>query len=119
MTPTTIGLLLLAAGASHRLGGEPKQLLLYEGESLVRRAARTALASQCRPVVVITGAHRERVGAEVAGWTLEIVFNEQWGMRMASSMRTGMGTSLRTPRLAAWSSCSAISRALTRRSSIS
>jgi molybdenum cofactor cytidylyltransferase len=90
VTTPTIGLLLLAAGASHRLGGEPKQLLSYRGESLLRRAARTALASQCRPVVVITGAHRERVEAEVADLPLEIAFNKQWETGMASSIRAGM-----------------------------
>lgn len=88
-TPT-VGLLLLAAGASRRLGGEPKQLLSYEGESLLRRAARTALTSLCRPVVVVTGAHRERVENEVADLPLEIVVNEQWATGMAASIRTGM-----------------------------
>lgn len=50
-----IGLLLLAAGTSARLG-EPKQLLRYEGQSLLRRAAQTALATACRPTVVVLGA---------------------------------------------------------------
>ncbi len=89
ITPT-VGLLLLAAGASHRLGGEPKQLLNYEGESLLRRAARTALASGCRPIIVATGAHRERVEAEIADLPVEIVFNEAWTAGMASSIRAGM-----------------------------
>jgi molybdenum cofactor cytidylyltransferase len=89
-TTTTIGLLLLDAGASHRLGGEPKQLLSHGGESLLRRAARTALASQCRPVVVVTGAHRDRVEAEIADLPLAVAFNEQWATGMASSIRTGM-----------------------------
>lgn len=89
-TTPTVGLLLLAAGASRRLGGEPKQLLTYKGESLVRRAARTTLASVCRPVVVVTGAHHERVESEIADLPLEIAFNEQWATGMASSIRAGM-----------------------------
>ena len=87
-TPT-VGLLLLAAGASRRLG-TPKQLLSYKGESLLRRAARTALASLCRPVVVVTGAHRESVESEIADLPLEIVFNEEWAMGMGASIRAGM-----------------------------
>lgn len=75
-TTLSVGLLLLAAGASRRLGGEPKQLLNYEGENLLRRAARTALASGCRPIIVVTGAHRERIEAEIADLPVEIVFNE-------------------------------------------
>ena len=86
---STVGLLLLAAGASRRLGA-PKQLLAYKGESLLRRAARTALASLCRPVVVVTGAHRERVESKVADLPLEIVFNEEWAMGMGASIRAGM-----------------------------
>ena len=89
ITPT-VGLLLLAAGTSNRLGGEPKQLLKYEGESLLRHAARTAHASGCRPIIVVTGAHRERVEAEIADLPVKIVFNEAWATGMASSIRAGM-----------------------------
>lgn len=88
-TPT-IGLLLLAAGASRRMQGEPKQLLSYKGESLLRRAANTALASVCRPVVVVLGAHLERMESEIADLPLESVFNEEWKAGMASSIRAGM-----------------------------
>lgn len=84
-----IGLLLLAAGGSRRLG-EPKQLLVYEGETLLRRAARTALASLCHPVVVVLGAHAERMQAEVKDMPLETVVNETWPNGMASSIRAGM-----------------------------
>jgi molybdenum cofactor cytidylyltransferase len=87
-TPT-VGLLLLAAGASSRLG-VPKQLLAYEGESLLRRAANAALASLCRPVIVVLGAHRERIESEVADLPLEIVMNEQWAAGMGVSIRAGM-----------------------------
>lgn len=86
---STVGLLLLAAGASRRLGA-PKQLLAYKGESLLRRAARTALASLCRPVIVVLGAHRESVESEIADLPLEIVFNEEWAMGMGASIRAGM-----------------------------
>jgi molybdenum cofactor cytidylyltransferase len=86
---STVGLLLLAAGASRRLGA-PKQLLSYKGESLLRRAARTALASLCRPVIVVLGAHRESVESEIADLPLEIVFNEEWAMGMGASIRAGM-----------------------------
>ena len=55
MTP----LIVLAAGASSRLG-RPKQLLMFEGEPLIRRAARIALEAGGGPVVVMLGnAERE------------------------------------------------------------
>lgn len=87
---TSVGLILLAAGASRRLVGQSKQLLIYEDETLVRRAAKTALASLCRPVIVVTGANREKVEAEIADLPLEIVFNEDWETGMASSICTGI-----------------------------
>ncbi len=86
---STVGLLLLAAGASRRLGA-PKQLLSYQGESLLRRAARAALASVCRPVIVVIGAHHERVAGEIADLPLEIVVNGQWASGIAASIRAGM-----------------------------
>jgi molybdenum cofactor cytidylyltransferase len=88
LTPT-LGLLLLAAGASSRLGA-PKQLLNYEGQSLLRRAANAALASVCRPVVVVLGAHRKRVECEITDLPLDIVINEQWASGMAASIRAGL-----------------------------
>src|SRR6266436_6097658 len=47
----SIGVIILAAGASTRMG-TPKQLLLYGERTFLRRAAETALASACHPVVV-------------------------------------------------------------------
>ena len=72
-----IGLLLLAAGDSRRLG-QPKQLLSFHGESLLRRAAQTALATPCRPVVVVTGANHLRIKREVADLSLDVVVNPMW-----------------------------------------
>lgn len=85
----TVGLILLAAGASRRLGA-PKQLLSYQGESLLRRAAHTALASVCRPVVAVLGAHRESVRSEIADLPLEIIVNEEWSSGMGASIRVGL-----------------------------
>jgi len=56
-TDGTIAAVLLAAGASRRMGAN-KLLLDVEGEPMVRRAARRALDAGCSPVVVVTG-HEE------------------------------------------------------------
>ncbi len=55
-----IGAVVLAAGAASRMGA-PKQLLPFEGASLVRRAAQAAIAAGCEPVVVVTGSHAKEV----------------------------------------------------------
>ena len=88
------GLILLAAGGSVRLG-RPKQLLLYRGRTLLRHAAETALASHCRPIVVVLGAHAKRLRLELAGLDVRVADNPDWEQGMGSSIRIGM-TALET-----------------------
>lgn len=82
-------LLLLAAGASARLG-QPKQLLPYQGRTLLRRAAETAAATGCRPLVLVTGAAHEALLPQVAGLPFVVAHNAQWAEGMGSSVRAGM-----------------------------
>ncbi|HEX8556571.1 MAG TPA: nucleotidyltransferase family protein [Pyrinomonadaceae bacterium] len=84
-----VGAVILAAGASTRMGS-PKQALRYRGESLLRRAALAALAAGCRPVVVVTGANAELSGRELDGLDVREVFNPLWETGMASSVRAGV-----------------------------
>lgn len=83
------GLILLAAGGSSRLG-RPKQLLLYQGRTLLRHAAETAFASGCRPVVVVLGAQADRLRAEIDGLEVVIAGNPDWALGMGSSVRAGL-----------------------------
>jgi molybdenum cofactor cytidylyltransferase len=87
--PTATPLVLLAAGTSSRLG-RPKQLLPYDGVTLLRHAATTALASPCRPVVVVIGAHAGAMRAELAGLDAEIVENALWAEGLSTSIRFGV-----------------------------
>ncbi len=70
--------------------GRPKQLLEYKGKSLLRCAAETALASKCRPVVVVLGAEAEACAAVLQGLPVRLVFNEGWKEGLASSIRAGL-----------------------------
>lgn len=87
-TPGT-GIILLAAGGSSRMG-TPKQLLRFGGVSLVRRAAETALGTECDPVVVVVGAEAEQVRRELSGLDVWIVENANWQEGMGSSIRVGI-----------------------------
>ncbi|QJW92125.1 nucleotidyltransferase family protein [Spirosoma taeanense] len=86
----TIPILLLAAGASTRLEGKPKQLLPYKDKSLIRYMAEMALSLQTGPVVVVLGAQHERMTAELADLNLLTPFNADWPEGMASSLRVGL-----------------------------
>lgn len=71
--------------------GRPKQLLLYRGKTLIRRAVEAALASVCRPVVVVIGAHAGPVKKELDGLPVLTADNRQWVKGMSSSIRSGLG----------------------------
>lgn len=84
-----VALLLLAAGASTRMG-RPKQLLPYQGRTLLRHAAETAVATACAPIIVVTGALHEELASEVVGLSVRVVHNREWETGMASSIRAGL-----------------------------
>lgn len=87
--PAGVGAVVLAAGASSRMGS-PKQTLQYRGKSLLRRAVLAALGAGCSPVVVVTGAHAELSGRELHGLDIREVLNTRWENGMASSIRAGI-----------------------------
>ncbi len=82
--------IVLAAGGSTRLGGEPKQLLKLDGITLVRRIVDEALALQAGPVIVVLGANYERIRAELADLSIIKAFNQSWHEGLASSIQVGL-----------------------------
>ena len=84
-----IGVIILAAGNSSRLG-RPKQLLAYKDTTLLRHTAEIALASICRPVIVVLGAYAKEIEPTLNDLTLGIAMNDQWENGMASSIHTGI-----------------------------
>ena len=84
-----VGAVILAAGASKRLG-EPKQLVMLDGENLLERAVRVAHAADCSPVVVVLGASAELVQAGSVFDDAVVVVNEDWAEGMGSSLRAGV-----------------------------
>lgn len=88
-TKKKIGIIILAAGSSSRLG-KPKQLLLIDGKSLIKRVCEAALPLQPEAVVVVTGAYAEEVQAVIVDLPVHVVFNPVWEEGMASSIRKGL-----------------------------
>lgn len=86
---TKIGIVLLAAGESSRMGA-PKQLLDFHGRPLVRHAALTALASQCCPVAVVLGAAADKIRPALSGLNLVVTVNPHWSSGMGTSIQAGL-----------------------------
>jgi molybdenum cofactor cytidylyltransferase len=84
-----VGAIVLAAGASKRLG-QPKQLLTIDGEALVRRIVNAASAAGCARIAVVVGATRDRIAAELRGTAAEIVDNDEWQRGLGTSIRRGV-----------------------------
>lgn len=85
------GAVILAAGASTRLG-TPKQLLLHNGKPLLLHAVEAALASPAWPVVVVLGAHSDKIRPTLARLPVLVTENPAWTEGMASSLRAGITT---------------------------
>lgn len=88
MEAATIGMLILAAGGSTRLG-KPKQLLQYQGQSFLRHTVTVGLASGCQTVVVL-GAQAEQLRSQVSDLPVAIVENWAWVNGISTSIKVGL-----------------------------
>jgi molybdenum cofactor cytidylyltransferase len=86
-----IGAVILAAGASTRMG-MPKQLVELDGKPLLLRTVEAALASPLWPVVVVLGANAEQIRPALARLPVLITENPAWAEGMAASIRAGVAT---------------------------
>ena len=86
-----IGAVILAAGASARLG-QPKQLLTFRGETFVQRAVRAAAEGGCEPVIVVAGqlGHAIRLGIDGSDSAVTVVENPEWQKGIGTSIRRGV-----------------------------
>ncbi len=87
--PPQIAIIILAAGASTRLG-TPKQLLFYNRATLLRRTAETVLLSQTKSVHVILGFEAEKMQMEIANLPVNVVVNPNWQHGISTSIHSGI-----------------------------
>lgn len=88
-TPTAIAAIVLAAGRASRMGAN-KLLAEVDGAPIIRHAVDAALASQARPVIVVTGNQAEAVAAALADRPVTIVHNPDFAAGMSTSLRVGL-----------------------------
>ena len=85
-----VAAIVLAAGASTRMGRPKQQLGSFGRESLLRRSAVEAMRSGCQPVIVVTGAHSDQSAREVSDLSVRVIHNPDWSRGMSSSLRAGL-----------------------------
>lgn len=84
-----IGIIVLAAGGSTRMGHQ-KLLLEIGGRSIVRRSVESALSSKAQVVTVIVGSEASRVAACIDDLPIRIMFNYSWQKGQGTSIACGM-----------------------------
>ncbi len=85
-----IAALVLAAGASSRMGGQHKLLRLIDGMPMVRHAVAAALGSRCAQTLVVTGGEAAAVEAALVGAPVSIVRNREYAYGLSTSLHRGL-----------------------------
>ncbi|HKD18955.1 MAG TPA: nucleotidyltransferase family protein [Thermoanaerobaculia bacterium] len=80
---------VLAAGSSTRMG-ENKLLIDLDGEALVARAVRRAMAAGLGPVIVVLGHEADRVARALEGVPCRLLVNAHHRSGQGSSFRSGI-----------------------------
>jgi molybdenum cofactor cytidylyltransferase len=86
---SSIAILILAAGASSRMG-ESKQLLTIDGQPLLRKMTVEAIHSTIGPVVVVLGAQAQVHIGVINDLPVDTVVHEAWEKGMGSSLKKGI-----------------------------
>ena len=81
--------IVLAAGASRRLG-RPKQLVLLQGETLLSRTIRVTLEAGAGPVGVVLAASASNMLSGVDASGIQVVMNHQCEHGVATSIHAGL-----------------------------
>lgn len=84
-----IAVLILAAGASSRMGS-PKQLLKWGTSTLLGHSIQTVLESQASSGVVVLGAHYKQVKQSIDQFPVTILNNTDWKQGLGKSIACGV-----------------------------
>ncbi len=84
-----VGIILLAAGPSTRLG-QSKQLLDIGGEPLLKKSVETALGCLGNNIIVVLGAQHELHEQVISHLSVQVALNKDWKDGMGSSLKAGL-----------------------------
>jgi molybdenum cofactor cytidylyltransferase len=83
------GVILLAAGSSSRLG-RPKQLINYQGKTLIQKAIEAAQYSAADDLIVVLGSNSELIQRGIESKEVPVLIHARWEEGMSSSMQCGL-----------------------------
>ncbi len=83
--------IVLAAGLSSRMGSN-KLLAEIDGVPLIRKTLDAALASDLKPVIIVTGHQAREIRKALEGVDVMFAHNPQYAEGLSSSLRTGIAS---------------------------
>jgi molybdenum cofactor cytidylyltransferase len=89
-----LGIILLAAGSSSRMG-QSKQLLLVDGVPLLHKSTIAALGSGLKNILVVLGADEKAHRKIIKDLPVTVVHNLHWQKGMGHSLKTGLDQMLK------------------------
>jgi len=86
-----IALLILAAGASNRIG-QPKQLLTYKNGTFISNIVNAAIKSKVGDLFLVYGAYRNQIESEIRPFARQMnsFYNDNWERGMGNSLAKGI-----------------------------
>lgn len=89
-----VGVIMLAAGSSSRMGHN-KMMLVFQGITLLERTLMAAIDSKVNHLIAVTGANREENDNLIKKHKVKVVFNTEWEAGIGSSLKCGLQTILK------------------------
>ena len=84
-----ISAIVLAAGKSKRMG-RPKQMLAWQGKTLLRHVLESLMKSDADEIILVLGHEAEAIRKGLTEFQIKIVINPDYKQGMASSLRQGL-----------------------------
>ena len=91
VTKGKVSAVVLAGGASKRMGETNKLLAEVNGETLVYQAVETAILSDAAEVIVVTGHEADLVRQALSDFEVRFVHNPRYPEGLSTSLRAGIG----------------------------
>ena len=89
MRKDEIGVLILAAGSSSRMGTS-KQMLPVEGKSLLAKTISAAIEAKLENIVVVLGSNADEHRIEANDFPVTTILNNDWYKGMGTSIKFGV-----------------------------